>query len=366
NVIRDHKMARIKRGKELADAPPALVAELLALHSRCEDAGTSIADAVNHWLPRHAAKTASVPLRDAIDRFVEHCREKNFARSTINERIYRLGLWLRAQSGPEVSVVEAADVTLLRGFIRDEEERTTSASARNVWAVISAFGTWCTFRDLLDRNPCEIIEKPDPGERPTLTMSPEQAAELLNLAVKHYDREILSYLVLSLFAGLRPHEFITEQPRNGEWVNLQWKALGSEYLAKERRLGKIKQARQVPISSTLRAWIDYIRKREGGSLSGPVVSDYGFYQRFRRWKRAYYPESMPPIEDDILRHSFGTYRVLEVGEVGKVALEMGNSESTVRAHYLNGEHTAQEAERYWQLTPEVAIKTKQRKNFKDS
>ena len=58
-VIRDHRMARAKRGKELADAPPAVVAELLALKERCDEVGTSVADAVNHWLPYYAAKTAS-------------------------------------------------------------------------------------------------------------------------------------------------------------------------------------------------------------------------------------------------------------------------------------------------------------------
>lgn len=364
-VIRDHRMARVKRGRELADAPPALVAELLSFHERCESAGTSVADAVNHWLPHYAAKTASVPLADAIDRFVDDCRAQGLARATINERIHRLGLWLRAQSDPEASVFEAADIVLLRGFIADESERTSPASARNVWAVISAFGTWCKNHDLLDTNPCSTVTKPDPGERAIVTMSPDEAAKLLRLAVANYDREVLSYLVISMFAGLRPHEFVTEQPHSGEWVMLDWKAVvGRKELLKEKRLGKIKRARQVPVCDTLVTWIDFIRKREGGALSGPVIRGYAFYQRFRRWKRSFYPENLPPIEEDILRHTFGTYRVLELGEVGKVALEMGNSEAMVRQHYLNGEHTKGEAVRFWALTPKVALKVKSGRKFK--
>ena len=367
-VISDHKRARKKRGRELADAPPALVAGLLTLHERCEAAGTSVADAVNHWLPHYAAKTASVPLADAIDRFVADCRAQGLARATINERVQRLGLWLRAQSDPEATVFEAAEVDLLRGFIADESERTTPASARNVWAVISAFGTWAKNHDLLTANPCATITKPDPGERAIATMSPDEAAELLRLAVANYDREVLSYVVISLFAGLRPHEFVTEQPHSGEWVLLGWKAvLGRKKLLKEKRLGKIKRARQVPINETLAAWIDFIRDRESGILSGPVVDGFAFYQRFRRWKRAYYPTSLPPIEDDILRHLYGTFRVLELGEVGKVALEMGNSESMVRQHYLNGERTETEATQFWGLTPDVVLEKKpQNKKIKFS
>ena len=132
---------------------------------------------------------------------------------------------------------------------------------------------------------------------------------------------------------------------------------------KEKRLGKIKRARQVPINETLAAWIDFIRDREGETLSGPVVDGYAFYQRFRRWKRAYYPTSLPPIEDDILRHLYGTFRVLEVGEVGKVALEMGNSEAMIRQHYLNGERTETEATQFWNLTPVIVLETKPNKKI---
>lgn len=366
NVIRDHKMTRLKRGRELADAPPALVAEMLALHERCEAAGTSVADAVGYWLPYYAAKTASVPLADAIDRFIDHCRAEAFARSTINERVYRLGLWLRAQPDSETTVFEASQVDLLRGFIRDESERTSPASGRNVWAVVSAFSTWCVQHDLMEANPCIRIAKPDPGQRAIVTMTPNEVEELLRIAVAHYDRDILSYLVISLFAGLRPHEFVTEQPRSGEWVHLQWTAiLDRKKLAKEKRLGKIKRAREVPISETLEAWINFIQRREGGRLSGPVISGYGFYQKFRRWKRVYYPTHLPPIEDDILRHTFGTYRVLQLGEVGPVALQMGNSESMVRQHYLNGEHTESEAKSFWDLAPEVVDKPTRKENFKN-
>ena len=112
SVIQDHKMARINRGKELADAPPGLVAKLLALHYRCETAGTSVADAVDFWIPHYAAKTASVPLADAIDMFIANCRAQGLARATVNERVHRLGLWLGAQPEPEVTVFEAAEVTL--------------------------------------------------------------------------------------------------------------------------------------------------------------------------------------------------------------------------------------------------------------
>ncbi|MGJ8632284.1 MAG: tyrosine-type recombinase/integrase [Luteolibacter sp.] len=357
NVIAEHKITRQMRGRELAAVPPSLVAELLTLHQRCEAEGTSIDDAVQFWLPHYRAKSASIPLADAIANFLDHCRAKEKASATIRERAHRLDLWLRAQPEPEITVFEASDVSLLRGFLNDESERTSTSSARNVWAVISAFGTWAKNRDLLPFNPCTVIEKPDPGERPVKVMQPDEVRELLKIAVKNYNFEVLSYLVISLFAGLRPHEFVTEQPKNLGWITLNWEAiLNRKKLVKEKRLGKTKKARQVPVGDTLAAWICYLQDREENELSGSVVRGYSYYQNFRRWKRTHYPDHLPAIEDDVLRHSYGTYRVLQLGEVGKVALEMGNSESTVRQHYLNGERTEEESADYWKLTPEVILK----------
>jgi site-specific recombinase XerD len=358
NVIRQHKMTNVKRGKEIAAAPTTLVAELITLHQQCEAADTTVAAAVDFWLPYYAKKIASIPLTDAIDQFIAHCRAQGKATATVRERVYRLGLlkWAHEDT-PEVTVFEACEVENLRGFIKDEVDRTSAASARNVWAVISAFGTWAKNRDLLPSNPCTVIEKPQLDDRPVKVLAPDEAKDLLKVAIEHYDREVLSYLVISLFAGIRPHEFVTELPKQVGWITLNWSAiLKRSKLVKEKRLGKIKKARQVPVNETLASWIDYIQKRERGLLAGPVVRGYSFYQRFRKWKRAYYPENMPAIEDDILRHSYGTYRVLELGEVGVVAVEMGNSESMVRHHYLDGEKTDEDAAEYWKLTPDVILK----------
>lgn len=66
-VIREHKMTLANRGRKLAAVPSDLVAALMTLHHRCEAAGTTVADAVDFWLPYYAKKIASIPMSDAID-----------------------------------------------------------------------------------------------------------------------------------------------------------------------------------------------------------------------------------------------------------------------------------------------------------
>jgi integrase len=150
--------------------------------------------------------------------------------------------------------VNAAPPELIRDFLEEESERTSYSSARNVWAVISAFCTWARKRDLLADNPCVKVEKPKPEDRPVTTLSPKEVSSLLKLVVEHYDREVLTYTLLSLFGGLRPHEFVTEQ-RDGTWVHLAWAAIGKTYIAMDRRLGKTRKARQIPINDTLKEWL---------------------------------------------------------------------------------------------------------------
>jgi site-specific recombinase XerC len=355
-IVTELKLARTTRGRELAEVPAPLLAELLKQNERCLEAGTTLEAAVNHWLPIFKAKSKSLPLSDAVDEYLAEAKGR-LKPPTLRDKKQRLKSWVNAQAEETATVVEACDAEMLRGFLDDERERTSDRNHRNIWLVISAFCSWCVKRHYLAENPCSRIETYTRGSHDEIAVFlPEQASALLKLAIDNYDREVLSYLVLSLFGGLRPHEFIT-QDKSGVWHHLDWQAVGKD-IVKGARLGKTRRARRIPVGPTLANWIEFIRDKEGGQLTGPIVSNYSFYQRFRRWKRAYVPAKIV-IEKDVLRHSYGTYRVVELGVVGKVAVEMGNSEATVRTHYLNGERSTVEANQFWAMTPDaVTAETK--------
>jgi site-specific recombinase XerC len=351
-IVMELKLARATRGRELAEVPAPLLSEFIKQNDRCLDAGTTLEEAVDHWLPLFQARSKSLPLSDAVDEYLAEAKGR-LKPPTLRDKKQRLKSWVNAQAEETTTVVDACDVEMLRGFLDDEKERTSDRNHRNIWLVISAFCSWCVRRHYLAENPCSRIETYTRGSHDEIAVfSPQQVSKLLKLAVQNYDREVLSYLVLSLFGGLRPHEFIT-QDKGGVWHQLDWQAVGKD-IVKGARLGKTRKARRVPVGPTLQEWIQFIDDREEGRLSGPVVSNYSFYQRFRRWKRAYVPASIV-IEKDVLRHTYGTYRVVSLGEVGKVAVEMGNSEATVRNHYLNGERSTVEADEFWSLAPEVVV-----------
>ena len=360
-IVAELKMAKAIRGRELAEISAPLLAEFLKQHERCRDAGTTLEDAVDYWLPLFKAKSKSLPLADAVDEYLAEVKGR-LKPPTLRDKNQRLKAWVSAQAEEGMKVIDACDVEFLRGYLDDERERTSDRNHKNIWAVISAFCTWCVMRESLATNPCLKIDTYTGGTDDEIAVFlPEDVSDLLKIAVANYNREILAYLVLSLFGGLRPHEFIT-QDKKGAWHHLDWQAIGTS-IVKGRKLGKTRTARRIPVGPELLEWIEFIRQKEGGKLEGPVVSNYSFYQRFRRWKRAHVPESIV-IEKDVLRHSYGTYRVIKLGEVGKVALQMGNSEATVRSHYLNGERSEEEAGEYWSLTPEVVMRPARKRKKK--
>jgi integrase len=349
NIVAKLQLAQKIRGQEMAKISAPLLAELLKQYERCTEAGTTLEEAVDHWVPLFKARTKSLPLVDAVNEYLEEAKGR-LKPPTLRDKKQRLTTWVNAQPAKDTTVVDACDVEILRGFLDDERERTSDRNHRNIWLVISAFCSWCLRRNYITENPCRRVETYTRGSHDEIAVFlPKQASALLKIAVENYDREVLSYLVLSLFGGLRPHEFIT-QDKSGVWHQLDWQAIGKD-IVKGTRLGKTRKARRIPVGPTLLKWIQFIRKKEGGKLTGPVVLNYSFYQRFRRWKRAFVPDSIV-IEKDVLRHSYGTYRVVKLGEVGKVAVEMGNSEATVRSHYLNGERSTREANQFWALNPE--------------
>ncbi len=325
---------------------------------RCKMIGTTLEEAVDHWLPLHQAKSKSFPLSQAVDDYLKEAKGR-LKPPTLRDKNQRLKAWCSAQAEDDISVVDACDVEMLRGFLDDERERTSDRNHRNAWSVISAFCSWCVRRHFLAENPCRRIETYTRGSHDEIAVFlPKQASSLLKIAVENYNKEVLSYLVLSLFGGLRPHEYIT-QDKTGAWHHLDWQAVGID-IVKGAKLGKTRKARRVPVGETLQKWLEFIRDKEGSNLSGSVISNYAFYQRLRRWKRTFVPDSIV-IEKDVLRHTYGTYRVVILAEVGRVAIEMGNSETTVRSHYLNGERSTVEATKFWSLTPEVVMKPKAKK-----
>ena len=165
-----------------------------------------------------------------------------------------------------------------------------------------------------------------------VTLSPAEVKRLLSKAVEKYP-ELVPYLVLGVFAGLRPER---------ELGCLKWSAVDLENarLTVTSESSKHRRARNVPLSDNALAWL----RRFAPTHSADTVFSS------RRKMRGLLKAAGVTWGQDILRHSYGSYLLAQCEDMAIVAARMGNSPEMVKTHY-NSARNAKEAAAFWAITP---------------
>jgi integrase len=105
------------------------------------------------------------------------------------------------------------------------------------------------------------------------------------------------------------------------------------------RHSKTRRYRLVPIQPNLKAWLT---KFPGNS------SAIGYSRR--KFRNAYKAAGIEEWKLDILRHSYGTYRLPILKSADALALEMGNSSQVIFRHYRRP-MSEKDAREYFALAP---------------
>jgi integrase len=131
--------------------------------------------------------------------------------------------------------------------------------------------------------------------------------------------------------------------RPSEAANLDWSDIHLDTLEIEvkARHSKTRRYRLVPIQPNLKAWLT---KFPGNS------SAIGYSRR--KFRDAYKSAGIDEWQLDILRHSYGTYRLPILKSADALALEMGNSSQVIFRHYRRP-MTEKDARAYFALAPEA-------------
>jgi integrase len=171
------------------------------------------------------------------------------------------------------------------------------------------------------RNPVTAAEKVSHTPTPPKVLSVTQTVILLGEALSYRDKcDLIPYLAIGLFAGLRSSEIET----------LQWKDLkplaDRPTLTVQAESSKTRQRRVVTMPSNLKAWLEPYRERI--LAGGPVVCSCWreHFQIITKKAGIVWPHNA-------LRHSFGSYHLAKHRNVGETAHEMGNSPDMVHRHY---------------------------------
>lgn len=184
--------------------------------------------------------------------------------------------------------------------------------------------------------PVETIERHDVTVT-VLTYTPAEVREIL----RHTPHDWTPAIVLSAFCGLRPEEVAPENTTKKlglRWESILWDKRKVDVPAS---VSKTRQRRFAPLTDAALAFLDPFRKKRG------AVAPVG---RMVNRKLQWFRNTDVVWKPDALRHSFASYRLALVPDVGALALEMGNSPTMIFRHYLDLKHK-DEAEEYFAIRP---------------
>jgi integrase len=269
----------------------------------------SLAELVKAHLERRKAQAKAQPLRTVIDALLTHREAEGKAPRTLKDLRLRLER-METHFGGATPVCDIAT---------DEVDAWLSGlpvgpqSVTNYRRVAHSLFEFAARRGWTDHNPVASALRPKVRHRDVAIYSPKEAARLL----AHCADDALPALVVALFSGLR----------TAELLQLDWSQI--DLAEKVVRITRTKTGRPriAPIPPNAVAWLKPYATGDGPlwPLSEETLSD--------RWDRARKAAGIEGDKANAARHSFGTYRVADSGDVAKTALEMGNTPEVVQRHY---------------------------------
>ncbi|MBA3351419.1 MAG: tyrosine-type recombinase/integrase [Blastocatellia bacterium] len=286
--------------------------------------GRTLTEAVDFFLAHLQSSENSIAILDAVERLIAKRRDLGRSPRYCNDLRLRLGRFAADFPGTTIGGLTAHQIEGWLGHL------PVAAGTRNTFRRdIRTLLSYCEKKGLCRTNEAKKTELATSIDKPVSILTVTQATTLLT----ECDDQILPYIAISLFAGLRASEV----------QKLDWSEVDLESALIEVTAAKSKTAKRrlVPISENLDAWIRPLAK-----IRGPIAPD-ALRKRFEAVRALAGFQEWP---QNAMRHSFGSYRVAICQDVARVSLEMGNSPNMVHNHYREVVRPKQ-AELYWKIAP---------------
>lgn len=291
--------------------------------------GVPLMDAARFYARHHQRGVKRKTVADAVDDVIAAKKAKGVSDVYLRDLRYRLGVFKKAFHC-DVSALVPDDVArFFDGLeLSPRSYNNFLRTLRTFFGFAQRHGWLSKEAGLLDR-----VEKRSEKRVPVDIFTPSELARLL----KNASPEVMFCLALAAFAGLRSAEILRL-----DWADIE-RCPGFIEVAAHK--AKTATRRIVPISDNLSRWLP-IAPRNGAHIWRH--SKDGFFKAMRRaadnakvrWKQ------------NALRHSFISYRLAEIQDVNRVALEAGTSPQMIFRHYR--ELATPEQARTWFATVPAA------------
>jgi hypothetical protein len=226
---------------------------------------------------------------------------------------------------------------LLERFLRSLRARGgVNPAAKRTWnghrADLHLFFSWCADkqRRWVAANPVADVPRMQTQNGHVEVLPVGNARALMEYVAEFKGGKLARYFASALFAGIRPGGELEKLAAHPDLIDFS-----NAVIRISPAISKTGKPRQIKIRENLYQWLS----RFGGDLL-PANHDRDINFVRKRFN----------LGHDVLRHTFCSAHVMAFGSFAETAIEAGNSESIIRAHYFNAMNKA-DALNFWQIAP---------------
>lgn len=358
-ALRSEQERRARFGRVMDGITAVELAEIVSARDRLRAAGGTIPEAVEFFLLHGRRLRERVLLPELVRRFRRSREDLGLSTAYVTQLKTSLGslaAWLPGSPADEVTPQD------IQAWIGSGEWQAKTRN--NYLGDVSAMFEWAMAptQGYARVNPCAGIERaPRKRRGKTAALSVEQVELMLRTAVERQQWRILAYLVITLFAGLRPEAEAIDPLLTWADVDLE-----ERHIHLTEQVVKTGPGRTVDLTENAVAWLKLIPQplRQSGPVV-PATSWKETWMRFRHglgWRvvteKVRRKRCLPVVEPvqgewvkDINRHTYASMHYAHHQNEALLQVQMGHRSAKMLHEHYRAVKTRAEAARFWALRP---------------
>jgi integrase len=302
----------------------------------------SLVDAARYFAVHLRAKRESgfaKNVTDCIDAYLEtkraDQRRGEISKLTLYELESKMRIVRKAFGAKKITEIDSRAV---EAFVKNLPHSPRGKA--NIRTKLSQFLNFCRRQKWISANPADEVKVSVKGHR--IEILPVDRVETLLRAAETLERpqSVVPYLVVSLFAGVRP----------GEAEQLTWEKIHfeTEQIEVLGETSKTREDRFVRMEPTLIEWLLPFRKVEGQIIGSNFTNDFKEVRRRTGFGNDENATCRWP--KDVLRHTYASYWLPIHKDRAHLAELMGNTLAVIKTHYRRAIPEIV-AKSFWSLRP---------------
>ena len=364
NWIADQKSKKNHHGKDIASVDTALLGQWLDLDKKFRAMGKTLALAGDHCLSIWSAKGVE-SITHTLELYI--AGRKKVGRQDNYLWAMRGGVTRLLSAHPNKKLMEMPvrelSASLVKEAYKARSGDLTVDGLNEERRKLNTFFNWCKEEDLIAENPTpsrsgDSIIQNKKKKKPVAIMTPVEARELLRQAHALGDSGIMCYVVLGLFCGLRPDSSYRYKRRlEGDkkvlhtmtWGDIQTALRTGDFSITDKT-----GHRTMKPSAEAKVWMQWLVSHYGIQKADSPVATSNWDKKIDAFHRGWRTKNaLPKWPTDLLRHSYGTYRMHKCETVSALADEMGNTPRIIERHYYKRGVDPVDIKVFWGLTPDL-------------